>query len=87
MFKTGDWVYGIDKYHDDNFLTYGMVIGDMGDYYILYEQIDKNIAKDTTIERIYSEYVKNGETNAVILEKECAFATEQEAREVLEVMK
>lgn len=86
MFKSGDLVYGIDRYRSDSYLTYGMIIGDVGDYYILYEQIDKDIAKNTTIERIYEEHVKNGETNVVILGKENTFATEQEAREVLDVI-
>lgn len=86
MFKSGDCVYVIDEYYTNNLVTYGMIIGDIGEYYILYEQADKDIVKNAVIEKIYREYIRDGEINVVMAKKTNTFATEQEAREALEVM-
>lgn len=86
MFKSGDCVYVIDEYYTNNLVTYGMIIGDIGKYYILYEQADKDIVKNAVIEKIYRKYIRDGEVNVVMAKKENTFATEQEAREALEVM-
>jgi len=84
MFKSGDLVYVIDEYYTNNLLTYGMIIGDIGKYYILYEQADRDIVKNAVIKKIYREYIRDGEVNVVMVKKANTFATEQEAREVLE---
>ena len=93
MFNQGDWVYGIDEYKDERFLTYAFVVASIGRFYICTEQINKEDESKNVkdiIESIYERYRYNGDfrdSEIVMLKKENTFATEQEAREVLKVMK
>jgi len=92
MFKPGDWIFGLDEYKGEKFLTHAVVIAVTERYYICAEQVNKEDELKSVkgiIESIYEQYEKDGgleNSNIIMLKKENTFATEQEAREVLEVM-
>lgn len=91
MFKVGNWVWGLDGYGTKKFLTYAMIVGDTTDYYICIENFnaeDRGRNAKDFMKLLYDAYTEQGELEGfIILEKENTFATEQEAREALEVMK
>jgi len=92
MFKSGDWVWGIAEVPTISPQIYfkGILscvfLAEVGDYNIC---VQKDALADDMEEMLKSIYESNtkGEFEMFLLKKENTFATEQEAREVLEVMK
>lgn len=86
MFNVGDWVWGIDERFGKNLVANLLVVGDAGDYYLCFDSMTVELSFEENMNMIYDWY-KSGDLAAVnMIKKENTFATEQEAREVLEVM-
>ena len=91
MFKIGDWVWGIDEYLGEQYINYAVVIAIADNFYICVEQASKEDElkdEENIAESIYEQYKGYGffDSSVLMLKKENTFATEQEAREALEVM-
>ena len=87
MFKSGDWVWGIDEYDGLKTVTNLLVVGDAGDHYLCFDSMTVDeLSFGENMNMIYDWY-KSGDLVVVnMIKKENTFATEQEAREVLEVV-
>lgn len=88
MFNVGDWVWGINEYDGSKTVANLLVVGDVGQYYLCFDSMTcDELNFEENMEEIYGWYSKLGCGLSVTpIKEENTFATEEEAREVLEVI-
>lgn len=85
MFKPGDWVWGIDEQSERKIVANLLVVGDVGKYYLCFDSITVDeLNFEENMDLVYKWYKDDSLIAVNVIKKEYTFATEQEAKEVLE---